>query len=190
MSELINDVFNSFYSKIRKEAALLHVQMLELHNVAEQQSTNCCASASECNMDALKELENRVMEIVKGLESRLENNFKKRFELIEKTIATLMESVSSDDEHAPIAPEPVAHVTVTPEPVTPITNTIKVVTPKQALPIPSKEVSPIPSPVQSDEEQGVMSEHSESPHEEAEENEEPVGVRDEKTGRIKFTVSV
>jgi hypothetical protein len=237
MTELINDVFNRFYSKIRQEAALLHVQMLELNGTTISSQTNCCAPTNECNMDTLKDLEGRVMEIVKGLEMRLETSFKHRFELIEKTIATLMESASSDDEHAQVAPEP------EPEPAP---APVKVATLKQALPIPTKEVSPIHSanvsPVVSEEEdaeevednESVVAEEEETAVEETaveeeeeeeeaaeeEENEltefqfrgktyyldnennvygldtdgeliqEPVGVRDEKTGRIKFTVSV
>jgi hypothetical protein len=249
MTELINDVFNSFYAKIRKDAALLHVQMLELQGAA----SNCCSSDvatintnDGCNMNALKELEGRVMEIVKGLEQRLESNFKQRFEQIEKTLALLMESDSSDEEHEQIAPAP------TPEPES---VHVKITTPRRALPIPSKEVSPEASEEEADEneeeaagaeeneeeaadaeeneeeaadaeeneERGVgandSSERSESPHEEEEaeltefqfrgktyylDNEnnvygldadgeliqEPVGVRDEKTGRIKMTVSV
>ncbi len=239
MSELINDVFNSFYAKIRKDAALLHVQMLELHG---QSVPNCCsteAPANECNMNALKELEGRVMEIVHGLEQRLESNFKQRFENIEKTLAALMESDSSDNEDVQVAPAP----TPESEPVL-----VKVATPRQALPIPSKEVSPIPSEASEEEveeeaneaeeeaseveeekeeeseaeEAKAEEEAEEETEEEAEEEEseltefqfrgktyyldnennvygldadgeliqEPVGIRDDKTGRIKFTVSI
>ncbi len=229
MSELINDVFNSFYAKFRKEAALLHVQMLELHGA----TPNCCSSEAAtvntndgCNMNALKELEGRVMEIVKGLEQRLESNFKQRFENIEKTLAALLESDTSDDDHEPVVPTPTPEA----EPVP-----VKVATPRQALPIPSKEVSPIPSEASEEEEEEVEEEEEEEVEEaeageeaeaaeEAEDAEEeseltefqfrgktyyldnennvygldadgeliqePVGIRDEKTGRIKMTVSV
>ncbi len=156
MTELINDVFNSFYAKLRKEAALLHVQMLELNG---SQPANCCPTNNDCNMESLKALESRVMEIVTGLEQRLENSFKQRFENIEKTIAALLESDSSDQEHEPVAPAP--------------TPGMKVISPKHALPIPSKEVSPLPSPVASEDEELVAEEAEE------EEAEEQVGEEEE-----------
>ncbi len=253
MSELINDVFNSFYAKIRKDAALLHVQMLELHGA----TPNCCSSDAAtvntndgCNMNTLKELEERVMEIVKGLEQRLENSFKQRFEHIEKTLAALLASDESDAEHAQVVPCSTPVLTASePAPV-------KVATPRQALPIPSKEVSPLPSEASEEEAEeenekaeeaeeeadndtvgGEEASEAQASEEEAEEEadndtvggegeeaeeeseltefqfrgktyyldnennvygldadgeliQEPVGVRDDKTGRIKFTVSV
>ena len=166
MTELINDVFNSFYAKLRKEAALLHVQMLELN--CSTQPPNCCPTNNDCNMEALKVLETRVMEIVGGMEMRLENSFKQRFENIERTIASLLETDSSDQENEPVAPAP-----------TPI---IKVMTPKHALPIPSKEVSPLPSPAVSEDEtdEAINTEAVEAVEEEAvEEKEEAVEEKEE-----------